>query len=136
MPAFIVQKIEKRNYSSDIEVAIKYYTILFSLNNIHLSAKEIELISFTAVKGTITSPTSRSEFVEMFDSSQASLENIKGRLVKRKFLVKKEGKHKVHPSLVLDFSTELVLQIRLAKKPIPVIKINNAEELEEVLKEN
>lgn len=114
MPGFIVQKIEKK-CPSDIVKAIRYYTVLFCLNDIYPSSKQVELLAFTAVKGTITSPTARREFIELFDSSSASLENIKCKLVKKGWLVKLDGKIKVNQLLVLDFSKDLVLQVKLLR---------------------
>lgn len=114
MAAFIVQEIEKR-YDSDIAKVLKYYTVLFSLNDISLSPKEMELLAFTAVKGTISSATARREFINLFDSSSQSLENIKGRLVKKEWLVKIDGKIKVNEILQLDFTKDLLLEIKLIK---------------------
>lgn len=114
MSGFILQKIEKK-CASDITKAIRYYTVLFNLNDIYPSSKLIELLAFTAVRGTITSSTARKEFIEMFNSSPASLENIKCKLVKRKWLVKTDGKIKVNLGLSLDFTKDLILQIKLLK---------------------
>lgn len=114
MPGFIVQKIEKK-CASDITKAIRYYTVLFSLNDIYPSSKQVELLAFTAVRGTITSSTARKEFIETFDSSSASLENIKCKLVKRGWLVKVEGKIRVNQLLALDFSKNLIIQVKLLK---------------------
>lgn len=114
MSGFIIQKIEKKCVS-DITKAIRYYTVLFSLNDIYPSSKQVELLAFTAVRGTITSPTARKEFIDIFDSSSASLENIKCKLVKRGWLVKIEGKIRVNQMLALDFSRDLVIQIKLLK---------------------
>jgi len=110
--AVIVQKL-KKEFSSSLEKAIKYYTILTVLNGIKLTTKQIELLAFTAVKGTITSPASRREFVELFSSSLASLENIKGKLVKDNWLVKVDNKYRINPQVNLDFSKDIILQMNL-----------------------
>jgi hypothetical protein len=110
--AVIVQKL-KKEFSSNLEKAIKYYTILAVLNDIKLTTKQIELLAFTSVKGTITSPASRREFIELFSSSLASLENIKGKLVKGNWLVKVDNKYRTNPQINLDFSKDIILQINL-----------------------
>jgi hypothetical protein len=46
----IVQRL-KKEVSTDIELAIKYYSILSVINNLNLTEREIQLISFTAIKG-------------------------------------------------------------------------------------
>lgn len=111
----IVQKIHKA-VESDVEKAIKFYSVLFALNNIKLPYKQLCLLAFTAAKGSITSPSARKEFVETFDSSLASLENMKQELVKSGLLVQIDRKYKVSPLLALDFSKDIMLQINLKGK--------------------
>lgn len=110
--AVIVQRLEKR-LPSDIHRAVKYYSILSVLNDLELTDKQVELLAFTSIRGTITSPSARKEFVEMFDSSLPSLENIKGKLVRRGWLTKIEGKYRVNPRVNLDFTKDIILQINL-----------------------
>jgi hypothetical protein len=108
----IVQKI-KREVASDVEKAIKYYSVLLALNGVKLPQKQLYLLAFTAAKGSITSPAARKEFIEMFNSSLASLENMKQELVKAGFLVQIDMKYRVNPRLALDFSKDILLQINL-----------------------
>jgi hypothetical protein len=82
----IVQTLE-RKVTSDVEKAIRYYSVLLALNDVKLPQKQLYLLAFTAARGSITSPAARKEFVEMFNSSLASLENMKQELVKMGFLV-------------------------------------------------
>ena len=49
----IVQSL-KKDVSTDFQLAEKYYSILFTINNLHLTEREIQLIAFTAIKGNIT----------------------------------------------------------------------------------
>ena len=112
MAGFIVQRIEKK-CSSDIDIAVKYYAVLFCLNGIHLSPLKIKIIAFTAVRGSMS--YHRKEFIEIFDSSSASLENAKSELMKTDFLVKIAGKTRVNPMLEMDFSENLLLSIKLVK---------------------
>lgn len=108
----IVQKI-RREVASDVEKAIRYYSVLLALNNVKLPQKQLYLLAFTAARGSITSPAARKEFVEMFDSSLASLENMKQELVKAGFLVQIDMKYRVNPKIALDFSKDVMLQINL-----------------------
>lgn len=108
----IVQRLE-RKVASDVEKAIKYYSVLLALNGVKLPQKQLYLLAFTAARGSITSPAARKEFVDTFNSSLASLENMKQELVKAGFLVQTDMKYRVNPSLALDFSKDIVLQINL-----------------------
>ena len=110
--AVIVQKLRKE-FEVNIEKAIKYYSILSVLNDLNLTVKQIELLAFTSVRGTITPPSARLEFVHMFDSSTASLENIKNKLARLGWLVEIDKMYRVNPRLNLDFSKNIILQINL-----------------------
>jgi hypothetical protein len=108
----VVQKIRKE-VASEVEKAIKYYSVLLALNAVKLPQKQLYLLAFTAARGSITSPAARKEFVETFNSSLASLENMKQELVKSGFLVQIDMKYRVNPKLALDFSKDIMLQINL-----------------------
>lgn len=107
-----VQTLEKECISP-VDVAIRYYMVMFALNKVELSQRMIEVIAWTAVKGNLNNPTVREEFIYLFKSSAASLENIKCKLVKMDLLVKQGKKCKVNPGLQLDFSNDLTLNINL-----------------------
>ena len=111
----IVQKIAKI-VPSDIQKAILYYTVISALNNLNLTRKQLELLAFTSVRGTITSPSARKEFISMFNSSLASLENIKNKLKRVGWLVEIDRKYRVNPRVNLDFSKDIILQINLVSR--------------------
>jgi hypothetical protein len=115
MSAVVLQKLQK-GYSRKLDVAIAYYKLLSTLNNLNLQAKEIELLAFTAIRGTITPVSARLEFINLFGSSKASLENIKCRLVKKKLLYKHGEMYRVVPEIAPDFSRNIVMQINLTSK--------------------
>jgi hypothetical protein len=105
-------KIEKDDV---LEKAIKYYSVFFKINDVPITKKEIELLAFASIRGGITSISSREEFVKRFDSSLASLENIKGKLVQKNLIVKIDKKLKVNPLINLDFKKRIILQIDLTE---------------------
>jgi predicted transcriptional regulator len=96
-----------------LDKAIKYYTLLSSVNNIKLSDRELQLLAFTAINGNISYSTNKKEFCEMFDSSMQTINNIVSKLKKLGLLVKKDGKVKVNPVVMLDFEKDLTLVIKL-----------------------
>ena len=53
-PTKIVVQRLKKIIDSEMELATKYYSILSAINNLHLTEREIQLISFTAIQGNIT----------------------------------------------------------------------------------
>jgi hypothetical protein len=108
----IVQSL-KRNISSDVELAEKYYNVLFIINNIHLTEREIQLVAFTAIKGNITFANVREEFCKTYNSSSASINNIISKLKKIGIFIKENGKVKINPKIIIDFTKDLMLNIKL-----------------------
>jgi hypothetical protein len=108
----IVQRL-KKEVDSDMELAMLYYSILSSINNLNLTVREIQLISFTAIKGNITYANVREEFCKTYNSTSPSINNIISKLKRIGIFVKENGKVKVNPIIVIDFSKDLTLEIKL-----------------------
>ena len=108
----VVQKL-KKVIDSEMELATKYYSILSAINNLHLTEREIQLISFTAIKGNITYANVREEFCKTYNSTSPTINNIISKLKKIGVFVKENGKVKVNPVIVIDFKKDLTLDIKL-----------------------
>ena len=108
----IVQRL-KKDISSDMELAQKYYSVLSAINNLGLTEREIQLISFTAIKGNITYANVREEFCKTYNSTSPSINNIISKLKKVGIFIKENGKVKVNPIIVIDFKNDLTLEIKL-----------------------
>jgi hypothetical protein len=108
----IVQRL-KKDISSDMELAQKYYSVLSAINNLGLTEREIQLISFTAIKGNITFANVREEFCKTYNSTSPSINNIISKLKKVGIFIKENGKVKVNPIIVVDFRNDLTLEIKL-----------------------
>ena len=108
----IVQRL-KKDISSDMELAQKYYSVLSAIKNLGLTEREIQLISFTAIKGNITYANVREEFCKTYNSTSPSINNIISKLKKVGIFIKENGKVKVNPIIVVDFRNDLTLEIKL-----------------------
>ena len=108
----IVQSL-KKDVSTDFQLAEKYYSILFTINNLHLTEREIQLIAFTAIKGNITYANVREEFCKTYNSTSPTINNIVSKLKRLGIFVKENGKVKVNPIIVIDFTKDLTLEIKL-----------------------
>jgi DNA-binding MarR family transcriptional regulator len=108
----VVQKLGKE-YNNKYELAQKYYAVLSALNNLKLTEREIQLIAYTAIKGTITYANARTEFCEMYNTTTATINNIVSKLKKVGVFIKEDGKVKVNPVIVLDFEKHINLFIQL-----------------------
>jgi hypothetical protein len=108
----IVQSL-KKDVSTDFQLAEKYYSILFTINNLHLTEREIQLIAFTAIKGNITYANVREEFCKTYNSTSPTINNIVSKLKKLGIFIKDNGKVKVNPKIIIDFKKDLMLNIKL-----------------------
>ena len=111
-PTIIVQKLKKEVYT-DIELAEKYYNVLSAINNLKLTEREIQLIAFTAIKGNITYANVREEFCNKYNSTSPSINNIISKLKRIGIFIKENGKVKVNPIIVIDFTKNITLDIKL-----------------------
>lgn len=109
-----IQRIHKE-YKSTFEVARRYYKIIFELNNLHITPKELDLVAFSAINGTISTPPVREQFIKEFNIPIGSIYNMSAKLQKSGVLVKdKDDKIRVHPSILPDFTQgDLMLVIKL-----------------------
>jgi DNA-binding MarR family transcriptional regulator len=111
----VIQKIKKEY--TQMDMAMSYYSVISALNALHLTTRELQLLAFTAIRGSITNPAARADFCEMFGTSQATMNNIISKLKKLRLFVKEQNKVRVHPAIALDFSNNaVVLQVTLTKK--------------------
>jgi hypothetical protein len=108
----VVQSL-KIGLDDEYAIAEKYYSILSALNNLGLTKREIELVAYTAIKGTISYANTRTEFCQKYNTTPQTINNTVCRLKKIKLLVKKSGKVKVNPLIVIDFKKDLNLVVKL-----------------------
>lgn len=112
MRQYSVQRIGK-TYPSPLQVAIKYYTVLSVLNDLGLTEREVQLIAYTAVRGTLSSGGAKDGFIQQFGSSVASVGNMVHKLTKKGIFTKHEGRTVVNPRIWVNFNNNLVLQLKL-----------------------
>jgi hypothetical protein len=108
----IVQSL-KKVVDTDIQLAEKYYSVLFTINNLHLTEREIQLIAFTAIKGNITYANVREECCKTYNSTSPTINNIISKLKRLGIFVKENGKVKINPKISIDFHKDLMLNIKL-----------------------
>jgi hypothetical protein len=108
----IVQKL-RTQLTDSYSVAEKYYSLLSAVNNLGLTAREIQLIAFTAIKGNISYANIRAEFCEKYKSSPPTINNMISKLKRIGVFVKDGTKVKVNPVIVLNFDKDITLQINV-----------------------
>lgn len=108
----IVQRL-KKGVDDNLQLAEKYYSILSVINNLKLTEREIQLIAFTSIKGNITYANVREEFCKLHNTTSPTINNIISKLKKIGIFIKEGGKVKVNPRIVIDFTKDLTLDIKL-----------------------
>ena len=111
-PTQVVQQLQSTQVD-EYAVAEKYYGILSAINNLGLTKREIELIAFTAVKGSISYANHRAELCEKYNTTTATINNIVSKLKKVSVFIKEDGKIQVNPIIVVDFKKNLNLLIKI-----------------------
>lgn len=113
----IVQKIRK-NVEDQFALAEKYYSILSAINNLHLTTREIQLVAFTAIRGNMSYANIREDFCKKYETTSPTINNMISKLKSKGIMVKDKGKIKIAPVILLNFNSNVVLQISLMHKPI------------------
>jgi hypothetical protein len=108
----VVQSL-RIDLDDEYAIAEKYYSILSALNNLGLTKREIELVAYTAIKGTISYANTRADFCERYNTTPQTINNTVCRLKKTKLLVKRSGKVRVNPLIAIDFKKNLNLVVKL-----------------------
>jgi hypothetical protein len=115
--SFIVQKIKKQEKTA-LDLAIKYYSIICLINDIKLSKRQIQLLAFTSIRGTISSLSAKTDFSNTFNSSIATVNNLISELSGLGLLEQFQGKYRVKDKINLNFAQrDIDINIVLTKKP-------------------
>jgi len=96
-----------------LEMAEKYYGILSTLNSIRLTQREIQLVAFTAIRGSMSYANVRNEFCKKYNSTTPTINNLISKLKRVGLLIKKDGKIIVNPAVALNFAQNIKLEIKM-----------------------
>lgn len=105
-----IVKTIKKSFANKIKAGITWFRFIAAINDIKLTKRELELLSFTNLRGTISSLQAKEEFCKIFESSPATISNMIGPLIEKKLFVKEKSKVRVNPSLRVDFSHDFVVR--------------------------
>lgn len=109
----LVQKILNKS-ESNFQLAKKYFKIIFTLNDLHVTDSELNLITFSALNGTISTPPVRDEFIKQFNIPIVSVYNMSSKLQKLGILIKDNDKKiRLHPSINLKFNEPISLILKM-----------------------
>jgi hypothetical protein len=108
----IVQKF-LRKIEDNYAMAEKYYSVLSTINNLKLTTREIQLVAFTAIRGNISYSSIREDFCKKYNSTSPTINNIISKLKRIGVFVKDGSKIKVNPVIILNFSNDITLEVKM-----------------------
>ena len=108
----IVQKF-LRKVEDDYAMAEKYYSMLSTINDLKLTQREIQLVAFTAIRGNISYSSIREDFCNKYNSTSPTINNIISKLKRIGVFVKDGSKIKVNPVILLPFSENITLELKM-----------------------
>src|SRR5690349_18467013 len=99
----VLVKTIKKSFNNKIKAGITWFKFIAAINDIKLTSRELELLSYTNYRGTISSIQAKEEFCKIFNSSTGTINNMIGPLIEKKLLIKSNSKIKINPTLKVDF---------------------------------
>ena len=106
----------RQEHSSSFDLAERYYAVLSALNSLKLTEREIQLVAFMGIKGSISFANVREEFCRRYATSSPTINNMISKLKKLHVLTKIDGKIKIAPIIQLDFNKDVKLEISLVHR--------------------
>lgn len=94
-----------RKQNDSFGVALKYYSVLCSLNNITIGEKELLITAYIAI-----GEYDRKQLMSVHNISSAGMSNILGRLIKKQLITKEL---EINPYARADFQQGVKLEIVL-----------------------
>lgn len=96
-----------------MEAAVKFYKVLFTINNLKVPPMWVKIIAYSAIVGSMSATGLRDKFVTAYKGTKGSVGNSVFKLIKKGYLVKDKRKVTVNPQLLFDFNNDLVLQLNI-----------------------
>ena len=112
-PTIIFQRL-RHSVEDEYELAEKYYSLLSVVNDLGLTKREVQLVSFMAINKDISYSKLKNEFCKKYSSTVATFNNMVCKLSRMGVLVRDKKRARVEPSITLNFEKPLKLEINLA----------------------
>lgn len=107
----IVQKL-KSTLDTSFHMAERYYGIISTLNELFLTQRELQVLSFIATTD-LPVKDMKTSFCKEFSTTVATVNNVIYKLKKWKIITKDGKALKIHPSISPRFKEGVTLQIKM-----------------------
>ena len=108
----IVQKINIVSRDR-MDKAKVYYACISSLNGLGMTEREIQLMAYMAVNGSVSNIGTRNGFCKEYDTTPAVVTNLVSSLKKKRMVIKRNKKVMIAPPIALDFSKNVKLEVTI-----------------------
>lgn len=112
----------QKDIRNEFELAKTFFGIISVVNNLELTNRDLQVLAYVAIRGTITGTKRKREFIRLFGSSLASISNTVFKLKTKHFLLRKGTKVVLNPQLAMkieniNININLKLQVGNTKPP-------------------
>jgi len=97
----------------NMALAERYYSVLFTINDIHLTERELQLVAFTAIRGNMTYANIREDFCKRYSTTSPTINNMISRLKRLGIFIKEASKVRINSGIVLNFDNDIRMEINL-----------------------
>lgn len=92
--------------------ARKYLALVLLINDIKISKRELDLLTFVALQGNISTGGKKEEFIQQYSTSKATIGNLIYSLKKKGLLKRIDGKTCLHPSFKILPEMEINVKLK------------------------
>lgn len=96
----------KRKKENKMDIACAYFHLLSAFNDLKISPAEANFLAHISLNKGVVSGPCKIGYVEKFETSIAAVDNMIGRLKKKKLLLKRGNTVILHPKITLDFNSQ------------------------------
>ena len=98
--------------NSPKDVARKYISLVLNINDIKVSKREMDLLTFIALNRDISSGGKKEEFMEQFKTTKPTIGNLVFSLKKKGLLIKQDGKICLPKSIIIHPEMKIYVELK------------------------
>jgi len=88
-------------YKDEFKLAIVYYGIISAYGDLNLTPKELQVLAYVAIRGTITGTKKKREFIRLFGGTIPSIGNMICNLKQKGLLIRKGPYVMINPAVAM-----------------------------------
>lgn len=93
----------KKEYADELHCGERVVSAILALSGIHVTQRELELLTYLSIKGSVSSVNHRNDFLSKYKTTENSMNNALGSLKRKGLIEKLDGKVKSKLRLPQEF---------------------------------